>query len=64
MADRLDADEDGTLRRLHFFEQMGALLSPAVAELMAKLRGRDRRAEIRAPQDSLDHPERRARRSR
>lgn len=54
---RLTHDEDGVLRRLHFFEQNGALLAPAFRELKRTLRARDLRATIREPfEDRVTDP--------
>lgn len=46
---RLTHDEDGALRRLTFFQQMGMSLSPAFREVRAELRSRDYRAVVRDP---------------
>ncbi len=50
---RLTPDEDGVLRRLEFFERVGARLSPTVAELKAQMRRRDARSEVRDPADDV-----------
>jgi hypothetical protein len=47
--ERLSPEEDGALRRLHWFEQLGCDLSSAVKTLKDGLRGRDRRTDIRDP---------------
>jgi hypothetical protein len=47
---RLNAVEDGVLRRLWFFEQAGATLAPPLRELKDELRSRDQRANVRAPE--------------
>ena len=47
--ERLSPEEDGALRRLHWFEQLGCDLSSAVRTLKEGLLGRDRRTEIREP---------------
>lgn len=46
---RLTAEEDGILRRLHYFECNGVTLALPMQTLKAELRARDRRAEIREP---------------
>lgn len=46
---RLTHEEDGALRRLTFFQQMGITLSPALREVRAELRSRDHRAVVRDP---------------
>ena len=50
--ERLTPEEDGILRRLHCLEQLGAQLSPQMAQLKDEIRRRDRRLEIRDPADS------------
>lgn len=45
----LTPEEDGTLRRLHFFESMGTTLSEENRLLKQEIRGRDKRESIRAP---------------
>jgi hypothetical protein len=50
--ERLTRDEDGQLRRLHFFERCGARLAPSLKELKQSLRIRDLRATIREPFES------------
>ena len=49
--ERLTPEEDGTLRRLHCLERLGAELAPHLKELMDEIRRRDRRLEIRDPDD-------------
>ena len=49
--ERLTPEEDGILRRLHCLEQLGAQLSPQMAQLKDDIRRRDRRIEIREPAD-------------
>ena len=49
---RPSVEEDGVLRRLHFFEQSGAVLAPALQRRKQELRGRDARATVREPLDS------------
>ncbi len=48
-AKRLTAEEDGILRRLHYFEVNGISLAIPMQTLKAELRARDQRAEIREP---------------
>lgn len=48
-AKRLTPEEDGILRRLHYFEQNGITLAIPMQTLKAELRARDQRAEIREP---------------
>ena len=57
--ERLSPDEDGALRRLHWFEQLGCDLSNAAKTLKDSLRGRDRRAYIRDPFANWDQTEQR-----
>lgn len=45
----LTPEEDGVLRRLHFFEMNGLSLALPMKQLKAELRARDKRAEIREP---------------
>lgn len=45
----LTPEEDGVLRRLHFFETQGISLAEPMQELKADLRARDKRSEIREP---------------
>ena len=49
--ERLTPEEDGILRRLHCLETLGARLAPQVRELKDEIRRRDRRLEIRDPED-------------
>ncbi len=49
--ERLTPEEDGILRRLHCLERLGAQLSPAMRELKDDIRRRDRRIDIRDPED-------------
>ena len=51
---RPSRDEDAELRRLTFFEQLGSRLSPAVKAVKDEIRARDRRAEVRAPEDAVE----------
>ena len=46
---RLTPEEDGILRRLHYFETNGITLAVPMQALKAELRSRDQRAEIREP---------------
>lgn len=48
-AARLTAEEDGILRRLHYFEVNGISLAIPMQTLKAELRARDQRLEIRQP---------------
>jgi len=48
-AARLTAEEDGILRRLHFFEVNGISLAIPMQSLKSELRARDQRIEIREP---------------
>ncbi len=48
---RVTPDEDGVLRRLTWFERLGAILSPLQRARKAEIRARDLRAEIREPAD-------------
>jgi hypothetical protein len=50
---RLNRDEDGQLRRLHFFESAGARLTPVFKELLTSLRSRDYRHQVREPFDRV-----------
>jgi hypothetical protein len=45
----LTPEEDGVLRRLHFFETTGISLAEPMRLLKAELRAKDQRAEIREP---------------
>lgn len=51
---RLSPDEDGALRRLHYFESAGAQLADHYASLKDTLRERDRRDEVRQPADEVE----------
>lgn len=46
---RLSREEDGVLRRLHFFETNGAELAPRFRALKQSLRARDLRTTVRDP---------------
>lgn len=46
---RLTHEQDGTLRRLTFFEQMGMRLSPGIREIRYQLRALDHRTVVREP---------------
>lgn len=46
MSDRLNAEEDAVLRRLHALAELG-VLSEAAAEMYEELRARDRRTTVR-----------------
>jgi hypothetical protein len=48
----LTPEEDAELRRLHFFQQVGAL-SEQLAELKHHLQERDRRDQIREPDEAV-----------
>ena len=45
----LTREEDGVLRRLHYFETTGISLAMPMQLLKAELRARDQRSEIREP---------------
>jgi len=49
-AKRLTPEEDGILRRLHYFETTGVALALPMQMLKAELRARDQRTEIREPE--------------
>ena len=54
--------QDGQLRRLHLFEQAGAVLAPALQEQKLRLRRADRRGLVRDAGDyrvveRAEHPE-------
>ena len=53
IAERLSREEDAELRRLHFFEVLGARLSEDMHELKESLRGRDTRDDIREPEEAV-----------
>jgi hypothetical protein len=46
---KISPEEDATLRRLHWFERFGADLAPSLKVVKASIRGRDKRAFIREP---------------
>jgi hypothetical protein len=50
---RLSPFEDGLLRRLYFFENSGATLSPPLRVLKAELRTRDQRSTVRDPEVAI-----------
>lgn len=50
MSDRLTAEEDALLRRLHALAELG-VLSQAAAEMYEDLRARDRRTTVRPVSD-------------
>lgn len=50
-AARLTPEEDGILRRLHYFEANGITLALPMQTLKSELRSRDQRAEVREPRD-------------
>ena len=50
MSDRLTAEEDAVLRRLHALAEMG-VLSEAAAQMYEELRARDRRTVVRPVSD-------------
>ena len=50
MSERLTADEDAVLRRLHALAEMG-VLSEAAAQMYEDLRARDRRTTVRPVSD-------------
>ncbi|MCW2599101.1 MAG: hypothetical protein JWM02_930 [Frankiales bacterium] len=52
MAENLTPEEDAVLRRLHWFEQFGAELSPARQFVKASIRERDKRTDIREPDEA------------
>jgi hypothetical protein len=49
---RLTPEEDGILRRLHYMERLGAELAPPMRELKDEIRKRDRRIDIRDPEET------------
>lgn len=56
MANRLTAEEDSVLRRLHALAELG-VLSEAAAEMYEELRARDRRTSVRPVTDIVvPHP--------
>ena len=50
---RLTRNEDGQLRRLHFFEQRGAVLAEALRDQLLFLRARDARGAVREPWETV-----------
>lgn len=50
--ERLTPEEDGILRRLHCLERLGAELAPPMRQLKDDIRARDRRIDIRDPEDT------------
>ena len=52
MGDKLTADEDAVLRRLHWFERFGAELAPGLRVVKSGIRSRDKRSVIREPLDA------------
>ena len=52
MSNRLTAEEDSVLRRLHALAEMG-VLSEAAAEMYEELRARDRRTTVRPVADVI-----------
>lgn len=52
--ERLTRDEDGALRRLHFFEGLGVVLSDDYATVKQTLLQRDRRDQVRPPFDDVE----------
>ena len=50
---RLTRNEDGQLRRLHFFEQRGAVLADALRDQLLLLRARDARRDVREPWETV-----------
>lgn len=57
MAAGLTRDEDAELRRLHFFRRFGVVAN-RVARRYDELRGRDRRGEVREPDEASIAPTR------
>jgi hypothetical protein len=49
---KLTPEEDGILRRLHYMERLGAQLAPQMRELKDDIRRRDRRIDIRDPEET------------
>ena len=45
--------EDGQLRRLHFFEQRGAVLAEQLRHQLLFLRARDARGDVREPWETV-----------
>ena len=50
--EKLTPEEDGILRRLHYMERFGASLSPQMRALKDEIRKRDRRIDIRDPEET------------
>ena len=44
-------EQDGQLRRLHFFQEVGAVLAPPLRAQMERLRADDRRRRVRPPRE-------------
>jgi hypothetical protein len=51
VADKITPDEDATLRRLHWFERFGVELAPAFRVVKHTIRAKDKRSDIREPDD-------------
>lgn len=51
MTDRVTPEEDAALRRLHYFERLGFELAATVRAAKSHIRSRDKRSEIREPED-------------
>jgi hypothetical protein len=60
VANRLTAEEDSVLRRLHALAEMGVLSEPA-AQMYEDLRARDRRTTVRPVEDVVVPQQRTAR---
>lgn len=54
--EKVTPDEDQALRRLHYFEEVGAELAPEVKDVKEEIRKKDKRIEIREPHDPLGRP--------
>jgi hypothetical protein len=52
---KISPDEDATLRRLHWFERFGADLAPPLKVVKASIRQRDKRADVREPDEPGFH---------
>ena len=50
---RLTRTEDGHLRRLHFFQQRGAVLAEPLHDQLLFLRARDARTDVREPWETV-----------
>lgn len=50
---RLTRSEDGQLRRLHFFQQRGAVLAEPLRDQLLFLRARDARGDVREPWEAV-----------